>query len=126
MTNAHFKYEYEGEIQGLFENEDITKRTLAKIKPSKVKTIEYLKRVIVASNLNLFKKKNPISLEFDSLYDVHPKEINTEEINQLILFKLKSKPINVINSNKQNITFSNHKNEIINIELPKNYKLYKD
>jgi hypothetical protein len=126
MTNAHFKYEYEGEIRGLFENEDKAKRTLAKIKLSQVKTIEYLKRVIVASNLNLFKKKNPISLEFDSIYDVYPKEINTEEISQLILFKLKSKPIKLIDLNKQNITFSNHEDEIINIELPKNYKLYKD
>lgn len=126
MTNAHFEYEYEGEINGLFENEERAKRTLTKIKLSKVKTIEFLKKVIVTSKLNLFKKNNPISLEFESLYEVYPKEINTKEINQLILFKLKSKSIKMINLNKQNITFSNHENEIINMELPKNYKLYKD
>ncbi|TXD48159.1 MULTISPECIES: hypothetical protein [unclassified Polaribacter] len=123
MTNAYFTYEYEGEIGGLFEDDDKVERTLAKIKLPQIKTIEYLKRVILTSKLNLFKKENPISLEFDSLYDIFPEQINTKQINQSIKFK--SKQIKLMNLKKQNITFSNHEDEIINIELPKNYKLYK-
>lgn len=121
MTNAHFVYEYDGKIQGLFENDYITEQTLSRIKLPHVSTIEYLKRVIVASDLNLFKKDNPITLDFDSLYDVFP-----EQIIQRIGFKLKSKPIELIDLKKQNVTFSNHEKNIVNIDIPNNYKLYKN
>jgi CRISPR/Cas system CMR-associated protein Cmr3 (group 5 of RAMP superfamily) len=126
MTNAHFVYEYDGKIQGLFENDYITEQTLSRIKLPHVSTIEYLKRVIVASDLNLFKKDNPITLDFDSLYDVFPEQINTEQIIQRIGFKLKSKPIELIDLKKQNVTFSNHEKNIVNIDIPNNYKLYKN
>lgn len=56
MAKAHFVYEFEGKIQDLFDVDYTTKQTLGRTKLTHVETIEYLKRVIVASDLNLFKK----------------------------------------------------------------------
>ncbi len=126
MTKAHFVYEFNGIIQGLFENEYKAEQTLLRTKLAHVNTIEYLKRVIVASDLNLFKKNNPISLDFDSLYDVFPEQINTKQINQRIEFKLKSKSIELMDMKKEVIIFLDHDKSIVNMEIPDNYKLYKD
>ena len=126
MTKAHFIYEYDGKISGLFEQDYISEQTLSKIKQTHVSTIEYLKRVITASDLKLFQKDSPISLNYDSLFDVYPDEINTEQINQRIGFKLKSKSVELLEIEEQNITFSTHENNIVNMEIPNNYKLYKE
>lgn len=56
MNKAHFVFEYDGKIQGLFENHYITEQTLSRIKLLHVSTIEYLKKVIVASDLKLLIK----------------------------------------------------------------------
>jgi len=63
----------------------------------------------------LFQKDSPISLNYDSLFDVYPDEINTEQPNQRIGLKLKSKTIELLEIKKQNITFSTHENNIVNI-----------
>ncbi|PRP66375.1 FHA domain-containing protein [Nonlabens agnitus] len=126
MTKAHFVFEYDGKISGLFENDYISEQTLSKIKQTHVSTIDYLKKVMSASDLNLFKKDNPITMDYYSLYDVFPEQINSQQVNQRIGFKLKSKPIEIIDLKNQNITFLNHEKNIVNIEIPNNYKLYKD
>lgn len=126
MTKAHFTFEYNGKISDLFENDFITEQTLSKIGQTNVSTLKYLRKVITASDLGLFKKDNPISLDYYSLYDIVPEQINCNNIDQRISFKLKSKSIHIIDLKNNNITFSNHDNKIINIEIPNNYKLYKN
>lgn len=111
---AYFTYSFVGNFKDCFD-EIIWSRLFDKYPKRDVKTI--IHNNSVSFNIPYIKKGTKINLDFEQIHSVFPIEITKSNYNCQVEFKFNSKPITVLQIDKDIITFSNEKSEVLTITM---------
>lgn len=120
---AHFEYSFRGQFKDAFDK-TVWSRIFYQNSERDTKTI--IHDLSVGFNIPYNKKGTKINLDFDQIHSVYPEKVKESDYGQSVEFKFNSKPIEVLQIVKDEITFSNDSSVIHTITLSDELLLRRD